>query len=132
MNTIVAVSGDQEDYIPFLVPEIDLFSDTLHLIDCATLNKKTPSIRVRKCIKDNEKEIQHLPKEYNTDVKIKKLEVVLFPLILPIVKGYYFEDRFINDKEIYESVNDIHNLYAEWFFLFEKKTSSTLLLQQTK
>ena len=41
-NTIVAVSGNKEDDIPFLVPEIDLFSDMLDLMDCATLNKKTP------------------------------------------------------------------------------------------
>ena len=104
----------------------------MNLTDCATLNKKTPSIGVGKCIKDNEKEIQHLPKEYNTDAKIKKLKVVLFSVVLPIVKGYYFEEGFINNKEIYESVNDIHDPYAEWFFLFGKNTSSTLLLQQTK
>ena len=39
-NTIIAVSGNTEDYIPFSVPEIDLLSDTLHITDCITLNKK--------------------------------------------------------------------------------------------
>ena len=43
-NTIIAVSGDTENYIPFSVPGIDLLSDTLHITDCMTLNKKTPSI----------------------------------------------------------------------------------------
>ena len=54
-NTIIAVSGDTENYIPFSVPETELFSDTLHITDCTTLNKKTPSIGVGKYIKDNEK-----------------------------------------------------------------------------
>ena len=40
-NTIIAVSGDTDNYIPFLVPETDLLSDTLHITDCITLNKKT-------------------------------------------------------------------------------------------
>ena len=39
-NSIVAISGDAEDYIPFAVPEFDLLSDTLHFTDCSKLNKK--------------------------------------------------------------------------------------------
>ena len=70
-NTIIAFSGDTENYIPFSVPEINLFSDTLHITDCMTLNKKTPSIGVGKFIKDNEKEIQGLPKEFDTKAKSK-------------------------------------------------------------
>ena len=37
---IVAVSGDTQDHIPFSISELDLTSDTLHLTDCASLNKK--------------------------------------------------------------------------------------------
>ena len=70
-NTIIAVSGDTENYIPFSVPETELFSDTLHITDCLTLNKKTPSIGVGKYIKENEKDIQGLPEEFDTDAKIK-------------------------------------------------------------
>ena len=120
-NTIVAVSGDTEDYIPFSVPESDLFSDVFHITDCMTLNKKTPSIGVGKFIKDNAKEILGLPEEFNTDAKIKKLKVVAFPIILPIVKGYYFNEGSIDDKKIYDAVTEVHDLYAEWIYLFKNK-----------
>ena len=86
-NTIIAVSGDTEDYIPFSVPEINLFSNTLHITDCTTLNKKTPSIGVGKFIKDNEKEIQGLPKEFDTNAKIKKLKIVASQLFLLLLKA---------------------------------------------
>ena len=120
-NAMIAVSGDPENYIPFSVPEIDLLSDTLHITDCMTLNKKTPSIGVGKYIKENEKEIQGLPKDFDTDAKIKKLKVVAFPTILPIIKGCYFEEGDINNEKIYDSVTEIHDLYAEWIFLFKHK-----------
>ena len=79
-NTIVAVSGDTADYTPFSISETELFSDTLCLTNCTTLNKKTPSVPVGKFIKDNEKYIQSLPDEFNSDSKIKKLKIVSFPL----------------------------------------------------
>ena len=57
-NSIVAVSGDTEDYIPFSVPEVDLFSDVFHITDCIKLNEKTPQIGVGTFIKDNTKEVR--------------------------------------------------------------------------
>ena len=39
-KTIVAVSGDADDYNFISVSESILLSDTLHLTDCSTLNKK--------------------------------------------------------------------------------------------
>ena len=120
-NNIVAVSGDTQDYIPFSVPEVDLFSDVFHITDCIKLNEKTPQIGVGKFIKDNAKEVLGLPEEFDTDAKIRKLKVVSFPLILPIVKGYYFEEGPIDDEKIYDAISDIHDLYAEWIFLFKNK-----------
>ena len=113
-NSIVAVSGDTQDYIPFSVPEVDLFSDVFHITDCIKLNKKTPQIGVGKFIKDNAKEVLGLPAEFDTDAKIRKLKVVSFPLILLIVKGYYFEEGAIDNEKIYNAITDIHDLYAEW------------------
>ena len=51
-NNIAAVSGDTEDYTPFLVLEKDLLSDTLHITDCTALNKETPSISLTKFLKE--------------------------------------------------------------------------------
>ena len=41
--------------------------------------------------------------------------------MLPIIKGCYFEEGDINDERIYDLVTEIHDLYAEWFFLFKHK-----------
>ena len=120
-NSIIAVSGDTEDYVPFSVPEAELLSDVFHITDCVKLNKNTPTIGVGKFIKDNAKEVVGLPTEFNTDAKIKKLKVVAFPIILPIIKGYYFEEGPIEDNKIFDSVTEIHDLYAEWIFLFKHK-----------
>ena len=119
-NAIVAVSGDPEEYTPFSVSESELFSDTFHLTDCATLNKKTPFVPVGKFIKEHDKHIKDLPDEYNTDSKIKKLKIASFPLVLPIIQGYEFEEGEIEDENIRESLLQVHDLYAEWVFLFQK------------
>ena len=120
-NTIVAVSGDTEDYIPFSVQESDLFSDVFHITDCTTINNNTPSIAVGKFLKENAKEILGLPEEFDSDAKIRRLKVVAFPIILPIVKGHYFDEGSIQDAKIYDAVTNIHDLYAEWIFLFKYK-----------
>ena len=39
-KVIIAISGDSQDHIPFSISEMDLMSNTLHLTDCTTLNKK--------------------------------------------------------------------------------------------
>ena len=112
-NSIVAVSGDTEDYVPFSVPETELLSDVFHITDCVKLNKNTPTIGVGKFIKDNAKEVVGLPSVFDTDAKIKKLKVVAFPIVLPIIKGYYFEEGSIDEDKVFESITDIHDLYAE-------------------
>ena len=117
-NTIVAVSGDPDEYTPFSVSESELFSDTLHLTDCATLNKKTPFVPVGKFIKEHDKHIKNLSDKFDTDAKIKKLKIAAFLLVLPIVQGYKFEEGEIEDEKIQESLFQVHNLYAKWVFRF--------------
>ena len=38
-NSIIAISGDTEDYVPFSVPEAELLSDVFHITDCVKLTK---------------------------------------------------------------------------------------------
>ena len=120
-NIIVAVSGDADDYTPFSVAEADIFSDTLHLTDCTSLNKKTPAISVGKFLKENEDELPDLPKEFDTDAKVKKLKVASFPLILPLIKGFDFEEGKSEDPTVHDSMVNAHDLYSEWIFLHTKK-----------
>ena len=119
-KVIVAVSGDTQDHIPFSISEIDLLSDTLHLTDCTTLNKKTPVISIATFVKDNKNSLPSLPKEFNSDSKMKKLKVVSFPNILPIMKGYDFDGGCLVDKEVCCSIVKVHDLYSEWIFLQSK------------
>ena len=71
-------------------------------------------------MKDNKDDLPMLPKEFNSEAKIKKLKVVSFPNILPIIKGYDFEEGLLENKDIYESMVDAHDLYSEWVFLQSK------------
>ena len=97
-NNIAAVSGDTDDYTPFLVPEKNLFSDALHITDCTELNKATPAIALAKFLKECGKDQLTLPKEFESDNKTKKLKIVSFPMILPMLTGYNFEEGEIHNQ----------------------------------
>ena len=120
-NTIVAVSGDTEDFTPFAVPEHDLLSDTFHFTNCENLNPKTPSISAGRYLKDNQAQLPNLPSEFDTDAKIRKLKIVSFPLILPLIKGYDLIQGDVNDSQVGEACHDSHDLYEEWLFLHSRK-----------
>ena len=120
-KVIVAVSGDSEENTPFSIPIKDLLSDSLHLTDCNSLSKLVPSISVGKYIKENARALPELPREFDTDGKIKKLKIVAFPMVLPIVKGFTFFKGDIDDDEVYDKFGSVHALYADWAFLFIKK-----------
>ena len=120
-NNIAAVSGDTDDYTPFLVPEKNLFSDALHITDCTELNKATPAIALAKFLKECGKDQLTLPKEFESDNKTKKLKIVSFPMILPMLTGYNFEEGEIHNESIYDSASKVHDLYADWVFLHSKK-----------
>ena len=53
-------------------------------------------------MKDNEKYLPALPKEFDSDAKVKKLKVASFPLVLPIIKGFDFEEGHSEDSNVYE------------------------------
>ena len=118
---IVAVSGDTDEFTPFSVSERDIFSDSLHFTDCTQLEKNTPSISVAKFVKENEKNIPSLPNEFDTDSKLKKLKVVAFPIILPLVKGYDVPEGDIDDDDIYKLLANVDDTFADWGFLHSKK-----------
>ena len=56
-------------------------------------------VPVGKFLKDNKKHIPNLPNEFDTDAKVKKLRIAAFPLVLPIVQSYEFEEGEIEDKQ---------------------------------
>ena len=85
-----------------------------------TLNRKTPTVPVGKFLEENEKNILNLPEEFDTDSKVKKLKIASFRLVLPIIKGYEFDDGDIDNKHVQDSLIQVHDLYAEWIYLLGK------------
>ena len=64
-------------------------------------------------MKDNEKYLRALPKEFDTDTKVKKLKLASFPLVLPIIKGFDFEKGHSEDSNVYDSLVELHDLYSK-------------------
>ena len=111
-KVIVSVSGNTEEYTPFCVHEI-FFSDPLHLKDFSRFTAGIAIILVRKHLKDNSAGLPTLPDEFSSDSKVKKLRIISFPLILPIIKGLVILERKIGDKDVYEKIGQFHDLYAD-------------------
>ena len=74
-----------------------------------------------KYVKDNADEVVDLPKEFDSESKMKKLKDIAFPLVLPIVKGYEFTEGHFDNKDVLTSIVDLHDLYLEWIFLHSRK-----------
>ena len=74
-----------------------------------------------KFLKDNEKGLPALPKEFDTDTKVKKLKVASFPLVLLIIKGFDIEEGHSEDSNVYESLVELHYIYSEWIYFHTKK-----------
>ena len=66
------------------------------------------------------------PKEFNSDTKIKQLKV------LPIIKGYKFVEGHYDNKEIFSSLVDLHDLHSEWIFLHRRRYTVTSLFSTEK
>lgn len=120
-KVIVAVSGDTIEYTPFCVDEKQLFSDSLHLTDSNNFTDGAAMIPIGKLLKDNSEDLPGLPDEFSTDSKVKKLRIIAFPLILPIVKGFDISEGDIGDNDVYGKFDKVHDLYADWVYLYIKK-----------
>ena len=121
LKVIVAVSGNTKEYTPFCVNENKIFNDSFHLTDFNNFNDGTAIIPVGKHLKENSEYLPGLPGVFSSDSKIKKLRIIAFPLILPIVKGFDIPEGDIGDIDIYEKFSKVHDLYADWIFLDNKK-----------
>ena len=111
----------QKNTPPFCVPGKTLLCDGLHFTDFTKFSEGTSSIPVGKFLKENEKTLPPLPEEYSSDTKIKKLRIISFPFILPIVKGFTFPEGPIEDNDIYDKFSETHELYADWIYIHNRK-----------
>ena len=120
-KVIAAITGDTADFTPLSIPISEIFKDDLHLSDCKSLNKDTPAVSIAKYVKDNLNDLPKLPKGLSSAAKIKNLQSVAFPYILPIVKGLYLSEGDLNDPNVFKNISDAHDIYADWAFLHAHK-----------
>ena len=57
----------------------------------------------------------------NTDARIKGLRLIVFPLILPIVKGRTISEGPIDDQEVVDDISSVHEIYKNWI-TFKSRT----------
>ena len=110
-----------EENTTFYVPENPFFSDALHFTDINKFSVVTSSILVVRFLKENGKKIPPLSDKISSEKKVKKIRVISFPLILPIVKGFDITKGEIEDEDFYDSSSNIHEIYANWIHLQSKK-----------
>ena len=126
IKVIISVSGDTEDFTAISVHDKALLGDSLHLIDSNKFTFTSAMVSVGKHLKDNAQHLPDVPKEFSTEAKLKKLSIIAFPLILPLVKGYKIPEGDIDDDETYDELCKVHEVYADWPFL----QSKTYILNQ--
>ena len=120
-KVIVAVSGNTKEYTPFCVNENQIFSNSLHLTDFNNFAEGTAIIPVGKHLKENSEHLPRLPDVFSSYSKIKKLCILAFPLILPIIKGFDIPEGDIGDIDVCEKLGKARDLYANWAYLHNKK-----------
>ena len=120
-KVIISVSGDTEDFTAISVHDKALLGDSLHLTDSNKFSITSAMVQVGKHLKDNAQDLPDLPKEFSTEARVKKLSIIAFPLILPLVKGYKIPEGDIDDDETYDELCKVHEVYADWAFLQSKK-----------
>ena len=117
---IAAVSGSPDDFVPFSVTESDLCSNNLFLCDLVKFDEKVKSKAVGQYFKHKRKQLEVVPECASTDAKAKNLHVISFPSILPLVKGFSFEEGSCRDDLIQQEFEKVHDLYEDLWFLRTK------------
>ena len=79
-----AVSGSLTNYTPFLVPDTTILSDVYYISNLDKFTKNASSANVAKNFKDYKGD---LATHFTNESKSKKVLMVSFPIVLPLVKG---------------------------------------------
>ena len=72
-------------------------------------------------LKDNANDLPNLPNEFSPSTNVQKLQIIAFPLIILLLKGYDIPEGEIDDNDIYNKFGKAHKKYADWAFLHSKK-----------
>ena len=95
-HQVVAVNGDFSDFVPFVVKESVLFSNSLHYTN-GELDDCIPSEKAGKWLTKNKEKYPPLPSEFN---KLGNLRMVSIPYIIPLIKGADITEGSIEDSNV--------------------------------
>ena len=113
-KTIAYINGTTDEFTPFSIPECDLLSDQIHLISSQDkLVQGTKTCSIHKYVRDNKKTL-NIPSSFFADDIIKSLKLASFPTILPLIKGYQFEEGNLDTNEFKNTLSAIHPIYEAW------------------
>ena len=110
-KSVAAVSGTPEDFVPFSVPEEALTGNNLYLCEAVKFHEDVKSLPVARFFKDNGKKLEKVPECASSDAKAKNLVVVSFPTVLPLVRGFSFEEGSIHDEFVTRDFDKVHDLF---------------------
>ena len=99
--------------IHLLVSTSQLLSDSLHLTDFINFTADAAIISVGEHLKENAADLPAFPEVFSSDAKVEKLIIIAFPLVLPIIKGFVIPEGEIEEDNIYEKIDKIHDFYAD-------------------
>jgi len=117
-KVFAAVSGSLTNYTPFSVPDRTLLSDVYYISNLDKFTKIVSSINVAKNFKDYKGD---LATHFTNESKSKKVSMVSFPIVLPLVKGMTLQEGHIEDDDVYNSLGLCGELYADWAYLNARK-----------
>ena len=132
IKVIISASGDIEDFTTISVHDKALFSSSLHFIDSGNFSTESTIIPIGKHLKDDAENLTNILSEFSTEAKIKKLRIIASPLIIPLVGGYVLPEGDIDDVETYDTFYKVHEVYADWVFLFSENTPLTEIFPRRK
>ena len=52
---------------------------------------------------------------------MKNVQIIAFPVILPMIKGFDFEEDHLDNEDICSEFVKVHELYADWLYLQSNK-----------
>ena len=112
-KTIAAVTVSPGEYSPSSVQENVLLSDNLPLSNLKKISSRVSKLNIASWLKDNHSKLTiSLPDEF-ADTKMKNVQIITFPVILPMVKGFDFEEGNLYDKDTCNAFLNLHELYAD-------------------
>ena len=108
-HQVVVVNGDFSEFVPFVVKESVLFSNSLHY-KIGELDDCIPSEKAEKWLTKNKGKYPPPPSEFN---KLGNLRIVSIPYIIPLINGADITEGSIEDSNVVGKLVAYHGVAVE-------------------